>query len=200
MSSPRPDVAVLKNVRLSFPKLWKPEKSTETSTPKYSAAFLIDPTTEQGKANIKAMNAVIAHVKKARWAEKADKIYSNIEWDRKPLRDGNKATNAEGDVYAGYEDMMFVQASNQKRPQLFNRDKSQLREEDNVIYGGCYVDAVVSVYSVVDKDKGGNGVFASVELVRFREDGEAFGAGALDADDYLDDLDDDEDDEDGDLV
>lgn len=195
--SERKDVAVLKDVRLSFPKLFKAVKSTETSPPKFSAAFLIDPDTKQGKANIKAIEAAIDHVKTSTWGDKADKIYNNIEWDRKPLRDGNKATNSEGDAYAGYEDMMFVQASSpeKRRPTVLNRNKAPLVDEDGVIYGGCYVDAVVSVYSVTDKDKGGNGVFASIEIVRFRRDGEAFGSGPLDADDYLDDLEDDEDDE-----
>lgn len=194
--SARPDIAVLKNVRLSFPKLFKAEKSTDTSSPKFSAAFLIDPNTAEGKANIKAINAAIEHAKTKAWADKAEKIYANIDWDRKPLRDGNKATNAEGDIYAGYEDMMFVQASSaeKRRPQTLKRDKSPATEEDNVFYGGCYVDAVVSVYPVTEKDKGGNGVFASIEVVRFRRDGEPFGSGAVDADDYLDDLDDDDDD------
>lgn len=196
MATARPDIAVLKNVRLSFPKLFKAEKSTDTSAPKFSAAFLIDPETAEGKANIKAINAAIEHVKAKTWADKAEKIFNNIEWDRKPLRDGNKATNAEGDVYAGYEDMMYVQASSpeKRRPQVLKRDKSPTVEEDGIIYGGCYVDAVVSVYSVTDKDKGGNGVFASIELVRFRRDGEPFGAGPIDADDFLDDLDDEDDD------
>jgi hypothetical protein len=194
--SARPDIAVLKNVRLSFPKLFKAEKSTDTSAPKFSAAFLIDPDTAEGKANIKAINAAIEHAKTKTWADKAEKIYANIDWDRKPLRDGNKATNAEGDIYAGYEDMMFVQASSaeKRRPQTLKRDKSPTVEEDNILYGGCYVDAVVSVYPITDKDKGGNGVFASIEVVRFRRDGEPFGAGAVDADDYLDDLEEEDDD------
>ena len=198
MSNARPDIAVLKSVRLSFPKLYKAVKSTETSAPKFSASFLIDPTTETGKANIKALESAIQNAKKKQWGDKAEKVYANIEWDRKPLRDGNKATNEEGDIYKGYEDMMYVAASSpeKRRPQLLKRDKSVAAEEDNVFYGGCYVDAVVSVYPVTGSDKGGNGVFATIEVVRFRKDGEPFGAGQVDADDYLDDLDDDEDDDD----
>ena len=197
MANERADVVVLKNVRLSFPKLFKAERSTAESAPKYSAAFLIDPQSDQGKANIKALKAAIEHVKTKTWADKADKIYNTIEWDRKPLRDGNKATNAEGDIYNGYEDMYFAVASSpeKRRPQVLDRSKRPVTEEDGVIYGGCYVDAVVSVYAVTDKDKGGNGVFASLEIVRFRKDGEAFGSGAIDADDYLDDLEDDDEDD-----
>lgn len=193
MGEQRKDVIVLQMVRLSFPKLWKAEASTPESKPKFGASFLIDPTTAEGKANLKRLNALIEQVKKDTWAEKADKIYNAIEDKRKLLRDGDNATNSEGDVYDGYEGMMYVSASNQKRPQILNRDKSTLAEEDGVIYGGCYVDAVISVYAVTKKEQGGNGMFATVEVVRFRKDGEAFGAGPIDADDYLDDLPDDDD-------
>ena len=79
MATARPDIAVLKNVRLSFPKLFKAEKSTDTSAPKFSAAFLIDPETAEGKANVKAINAAIEHVKAKTWADKAEKIFNNIE-------------------------------------------------------------------------------------------------------------------------
>jgi hypothetical protein len=195
MAEARPDVVVLQAVRLSFPKLWKAEASTPDSAPKFSASFLIDPTTDTGKANIKKIEAAIKHIKTKTWQEKAEKIYNNIEDKRKAYRDGDSATNAEGDVYSGYEEMMYVSASNRKRPQILNRDKTPLTEEDGVIYGGCYVDAVVSLYAVTKKEQGGNGLFATIEVVRFRKDGEAFGAGAVDANDYLDDLDDDDDDD-----
>lgn len=189
----RDDVVVLKLVRLAFPKVWKAEKATDTSEPKFSATALIDPDTAQGKENIKAIEAAIARVKKKTWQEKADKIYQNIDSKRKCYGDGDDATNDEGDVYGGFEGMKFLKAANKRRPQILNRDKSALSEEDNVIYGGCYVDMVVSVYAITDKDKGGNGVFATLELIRFRKDGEAFGAAPIDADDYLDDLEEEED-------
>ena len=46
----RPDVVVLKGVRLGFPKLWHAERATESSAPKYSAHGIIDPSTATGKA------------------------------------------------------------------------------------------------------------------------------------------------------
>lgn len=186
-------VVVLKGVRLAFPKIWKAEKATADSQPKFSATALIDPTTESGKANIKAIEAEIKRIKVETWAEKAEKIYGNIDGKRKCYGDGDDATNEEGDVYGGFEGMKFLKAANKRRPQIRDRDKSALTEEDNRIYGGCYVDMVVSLYAITDKDKGGNGVFATLEIIRFRKDGEAFGAAPLDADDLLDDLDDDAD-------
>jgi hypothetical protein len=192
MAQERPDVVVLTGVRLSFPKLWKAEQSTPDSKPKFGATFILDPETANGAANIKKIEAAIKKIKTDTWKDKAGKIYDNIETKRKAFCDGNDVTNAEGDVYAGYEDMMVVKASNARRPQVLNRDKSPLTEEDGVIYGGCYVDAVVSFYSVTKKEQGGNGLFATLELVRYRKEGEAFGAAPIDADDYLDELDDDE--------
>lgn len=193
MAQAREGVVVLQSVRLSFPKLFKPEASIEGGTPKFGAAFLMDPETETGKANIKALKAAINAAAKKTWAEKAEKVMKALDSDRSGLRDGDTATNGEGDVYSGYENMMFVSASNRKRPQVLNRDKTPVTEEDNVIYGGCFVDAVVSVWATADKKLGGNGVFCTLEVVRFRKDGEAFGAAPVDADDYLDDLDDDDD-------
>lgn len=196
MAQAREGVVVLEMVRLSFPKLWTAESATPDSPPKFGAAFLMDPTTETGKKNIKKIEAAIKAAATKTWAEKADKVRKALDSDRSGLRDGDTATNGEGDVYSGYEDMQFISASNRKRPQVLNRDKSPLAEEDNVVYGGCYVDAVVSIWATADKKLGGNGIFCTLELVRFRKDGEPFGAAPIDADDYLDDLDDDEDDDD----
>ena len=47
----------LKNVRLSFPKLFKPESMEEGGKLNYSASFLIDPETKVGAENIKKVKA-----------------------------------------------------------------------------------------------------------------------------------------------
>lgn len=198
MAQTREGIVVLEMVRLSFPKLWKPEASIEGGVPKFGAAFLMDPTSETGKKNIKKIEAAVKLAATKTWAEKADKVRKALDSDRSGLRDGDTATNGEGDVYDGYEDMKFISASNRKRPQVLNRDKSPLAEEDGVVYGGCFVDAVVDIWATSDKKLGGNGIFCTLEVVRFRKDGEPFGAAPIDADDYLSDLDDE--DEDDDLV
>lgn len=193
MSQAREDVVVLRNVRLSFPKLFKPESATPDGPKKFSANFLMDPDSADGKANILAIKKAVKFAATKQWADKAEKVLSSLDPKRKCFRDGSTFTDGEGDVYTGFDGMMVAVASNAKRPQVLNRDKSPLAEEDGVIYGGCYVDAVISVYTITDKDRGGNGVFATLEVVRFRKDGEAFGAPPIDADDYLDDLDDEDD-------
>lgn len=193
----RPDVVALKNVRLGFPKLWKAEKATESSAPKYSAHAIIDPDTAHGKANIEAIKAAQKHVAVAQWGDKWQNVVKNLEKNRRSFREGDTMTNNEGDIYAGYEGNKYLVANRsekQGRPSVLDRRKNPTTEEDGLVYGGCYVDMVVSFFTVTHKDQGGNGLFASLEVVRFREHGEAFGGGlgAEEAADYLDDLDDDD--------
>lgn len=199
----REGVVTLKNVRLSFPHLFEPTASIEDGPKKYRAAFLIDPNTESGKANLKVLNAAFDKAALGVWKtkEKADKIRNKLDSDRSGLRDGEDATNKEGDVYAGYEGMKFITASNGKKPKVLRRDKSVIDSTEAAeIYGGCYVNAVVSVWATNLEKHGGNGLFATLEIVQYAKKGEPFGAAELDEDDYLDDMGDEDEDDDDELV
>lgn len=198
----REGVVTLKKVRLSFPHLFEPTASVENGPKKYRAAFLMDPETPEGKANLKVLGAAFDKAALGVWKtkEKSDKIRAKLDSDRSGVRDGEDATNKEGDVYAGYEGMKFITASNGKNPKVLRRDKSVIDSTKAAeIYGGCYVNAVVSVWATNQEKHGGNGMFATLEIVQYHSKGEPFGAAQLDEDDYLDDMG-DEDDEDGDLV
>ncbi len=192
--SKSPTTVVIKNARIGFPKVWTAERATEDSRPKFSLAAIMDPDTPHGAESIKACKAAQRHAAVATWGEKADNILKGLEKNRLGLRRGDAMTNDEGDVYAGFEGMVFAapgRAESQGRPQVLDRKKNPIAEADGLIYGGCYADVVVDFYAVSGKQKGGNGVFCSLEIVRFREHGEAFGNAPKNADDYLDDLDDD---------
>jgi hypothetical protein len=182
-----PSRVKLKNVRLSFAHLFRPQAFGDgEGEPKYNCNFLINPKSKDGKANLEAVEDAIEYVKKEKWPKSPPKLNES----KICLRDGN---NTE---YDGYEDMMYVSASNAKRPMVLDRDKTALTEEDGVIYSGCYVDAIIRVWA--QDNKYGKRINASLEAVRFRKDGEAFGAAPPDPDEF-DDLDDeDEEDEDED--
>lgn len=191
MAKPDPKLTqvTLKNVRLSFPKLFTAEKSTPDSKPKFSAAFLIDPESEQGKDNLRRVLAAIKHVCEAQWSD--PERYKKIKADRVCIGNGDEQMNQQtGEIYDGYHGMKFVKASSpeNRRPQLVDRSRRQVAEEDQVFYGGCYVNAVIRIYPIADQAKGGNGVFASLEAVQFYRDGDAFGAGPIDVDSVFDDL------------
>lgn len=174
---------VLKKVRLSFPKLWKKEAATKDGTPKYGASFLMDPGTPEGKANIKACRAAIEAVQE----EKFKKVVK-LKSGREGIQDGDDCiSDTTGEPYVGYEGLVVVAAKNGNKFPIVDRSKRPVSEEDGTIYAGCFVNAVIRFYGVDDPEKGGKGVFASLEAVQFHSDGEAFGAGAIDVDDYFDD-------------
>src|SRR5690625_6771296 len=75
----------------------------------------MDTGTHEGKTNIEAVKAMQTRLAKATWKDNWEKVLKATEWDRRLLRPGDKATNAEGDVYAGYEGMYFISASNTRR-------------------------------------------------------------------------------------
>lgn len=191
-------VVTIKRGRLSFPNLWEKKASVEGGTPKYSCSILMDPADDNfGLPNIEMLEAEFKEAAKRAFGDKWEKIFKNLDDDRAGVQDGDLAGNAEGDIYAGYEDMKYIRASNQKQPQLLDRDKRPLDKNDDrdqaILYGGCYCDFVVSIWGTKDSKLGGFGVFATLEVVRFRAKGESFGAAPVDADDYLDDLEDEED-------
>ena len=175
----------LKNVRLSFAAIYKAKgfgggRGDDNGEPKFSANFLIDPETREGKVNIGKMEDAI------------DYAISNHKWEGKtpkfpeaklPLRDGDNSDRDE------YEGVMFVSASNAKRPRVLDADKLDVSEgDDGAPYSGCYVDAIVRVWA--QDNKFGKRINASLEGIRFRDDGDAFGAAPLDPDEFDDDEDD----------
>lgn len=190
---------VLKNVRLSYPHIEEPEASVANGPKKYSASFIIDPSTDEGKETLAAARAAFSAACRAekKWPEdKLKKIVEAIDDDRKALRDGNKITNDEGDVQPAYVDKWVVKATRpekQRRPAILDRRKNPVEPgDDQFPYAGCNVDAIVRFYTMTDKEKGGNGVFCGLEAIRFRSDNEAFGNNGKVDTSKFDDLGDDE--------
>ena len=153
----------------------------------------MDPETEDGAANIEIIEKAIMKAAKGVWKDKAEKVLKTLKVDRAGLRNGDECTNSEGDVYSGYEGMMAISATNGKKVKVLNRDKSRIDPDDAaIIYAGCYVNAVISIWATDQKKHGGNGVFATLEIVQYARKGEPFGAAELDEDDYLDEMEEEE--------
>ena len=185
----------LKNVRLSYPTLVTAEATIEGGPKKFSANFLLDPNTPDGKANVEAAKRAVAAAETAEFKETGIIKKAVEDPKRIALRAGERFKNTDGEVYSGYEGMVGVAAKAQKRPKLWNRKKELVAVDDidELFYGGVYVDAVVSFYCTSKKEQGGKGLFCTVEGIRSREQGEAFGGGARASEDDFDDLEDDDD-------
>lgn len=165
----------LNNVRLSFPDLFQARAFQEGQTPKYGAAFIMDP--DEHEEELEVLEDQIDELIDSKLKGKspaADKIC---------LRDGDDKKDLDG--YAG---MMFLNTSNRTRPTVRDRDKTPLTAEDGVIYSGCRVNAIVSLW--VQDNKFGKRINANVLGVQFVGDDEPFSGGGVADDDDFDDFDD----------
>lgn len=158
----------LSNVRLSFPSLFRKAVFSGEET-KFEATFLLDKNDQADKiAEIDA--AIKALIKDALKGAK-------LPPDKICLRDGEDVD------YAGYAGHMSIKASNSKRPMVLDRDRSPLAEDDNRIYAGCYVNAIIELWA--QNNQWGKRINANLLGVQFFKDGEPFSDGtSATADDF----------------
>lgn len=176
--------------RLSFEHLFVASASVKDGPKKYRTNVLIDPSTKEGKKDIALIENAMDEVKEEIWPGKNPKFKA----DRVFFMDGEDMVDADGEIRDGYDGMKFIKLSNDKRPKLRDRDgQTDLTQDDDKIYSGANVIVYGRVYGIKDPDKGGNGLFASVDAVQFVKHGEKFGGGGI-SDDEIENLGDDEDD------
>lgn len=157
--------------RISYPNIFRREVF-QGEEGKFSATFLIP---KSDVATLKTVRGQIdAALKEAGF---------DVAKDRWFIKDGDASGKEE------YKGHMVLKASENKRPLVMNRDKSILTEDDNVIYGGCEVNAMLSVW--VQNNSYGKRVNCNLLGVQFAGEGERFGdGGQLSADEIRDAFDD----------
>lgn len=168
----------LQKVRLSFPSLFQRAKF-EGKEGKYEATLLIPKS--DTKTYTKLKKAIQAAIKEAK------KKIPEAKWC---LQDGDDKE------YDGYEDHWALKASNNKRPTVIDRDKTPLTEDDERVYAGCYVNAIIDFW--IQDNQWGKRVNANLYGIQFSADGEPFGNGPVDVTDDFDELEDEDDDDLGD--
>lgn len=157
----------LKNVRLSFPSLWREKKFAETDAKgSYSATFILDKT-----VNAKE----IATIKKT-----IDTLIRENLKGKNPgpskicLRDGAEKPDTDG--YG--ETVMFISARTDKRPPVIDRDMSPLVEDDGRPVAGDYVYATIELWA--QDNQYGKRINAKLRGVQFYKEGRPFGEGRID--------------------
>ncbi len=160
----------LADVRLSFPAVFEPVAFDEAATPKYSATFRLGKT-EHAK-EVKELQKAIATLL-------ADNKVKSLSPDRIVLKDGSD-TGREED-----EDFYIIKASSNKRPLVLNKDRTPLTERDGVLYAGCRVNAILSLW-FQDHPKYGRRVNASLSGLMFNRDDTPFSSGGASVDDFAD--------------
>lgn len=199
----------LEGVRLSFADIWRPkaikrQDGTE-SPPKFSANFLIPKEGSDLTAIVDGKRVpIMVGLKKAKIAAIAKKLGEEKATTLKIKSSAYAVKDGDEENYDGYEGQWYVSANNAKQPKIIGRDKRVLKEADGVVYSGCYVNAIITLWyqpaGVKNDNPVPHAVYASLEAVQFVKDGEAFGAPGVDVDEDFDDLTDDDDDLDDDDV
>lgn len=166
----------LQNVRLSFPSLFRKATFEGTET-KYEATFLLH---KEDHAD------VIAEIKKQIAAGIKENLKgAKVASDKIALKDGDESGR---DEYAGH---YTLKAANGKRPKVIGRDKSPLVEDDDVLYSGCYVNAVVDPW--YQSNAYGKRVNFNLLGVQFFKDGDTFESGSVADDDDFEEFESDDD-------
>lgn len=166
----------ISNARISFPSLFRKAVFNGEET-KYEATFLIDK--KEGVEKIEEINNAIKEMIKEQF--KGTKLPS----DKLCIKDGDMID------YAGYAGNVSIKASSNSRPLVLDRDKSPLTEEDNRIYAGCRVNAVIELWA--QNNNYGKRISANLLGVQFLKDDEPFADGVKASVDDFDSFGDDED-------
>jgi len=166
--------------RLSFPSLFRTATFGEQDTGKYEATFILDKV--KHSVQIEKIKADIAQLMK-------EELKGKIPTDKICLKDGDESGRPE------FEGAYTLKASTKKRPVVIDQDRAPLAEDDNVVYAGCYVNAIFSLWA--QNNQYGKRINAQLDGVQFAKAGEPFGEGGIAVDEFAvfeaaDDLDDDE--------
>ena len=153
-------IFVLKNVRLSYPKLFRPVsfQGQDGSAPRYGASFIA--ILEKDDAD-----------RLAKWIESTcmTAFKRKLPSDKVFARNGDdtgKPENAGAIVFSASE-------AADKRPMVYNRS-GILTQSDSEVYGGCMVDAIIRPWTM--DNQYGKRLNASLVAVKFVGDNAPFGA------------------------
>lgn len=165
----------LTNVRLSYPSLFtkKGNDKYPNSPAKYSAVLILDKV--NNKQELDRLNKEIDQLckkEKLKIEKIADKNLC--------LLDGDETEKAE------LANSFFLKTSNKNRPQVVDKKRNAITEEDGIIYAGCYVNAIISMWSY------DNGIGCNLHAVQFSKNGDPFGGKTMDLSSKFDDLDEDD--------
>jgi hypothetical protein len=166
---------MLKDVRLSFPRLWTPaEYEPGDGKPRWSATFLIAPGSENDKAVRAAIQAEADDVYKSKAKAMLAQFAGNSQ--KFCYLDGAPGGEPRYDGYEGHWALTTHRQKNSKAgtqpaPLIIGSDKAPLAEDSGKPYAGCYVNAKVSIYAQAGANAG---IRASFSAVQFWRDGDAF--------------------------
>lgn len=167
-------VVKLKNVRINFPSLF--EKNVYKGKGSYKAHFYIEKNSEM----VKLLDTTFDQIGNETFGAKWGIIKKTIE-------NNNQKTSYYDGVLKSQPDYMVLSASSKRQPPVYHANKQKATVDDNPVYGGCHVNAVVELYG----DKANGGIYCNLSGVQFLKDGDPFAGGYIARDDDFESLSDD---------
>jgi hypothetical protein len=165
----------LNGVRCSYPHLFTAHSMEDDGKKKFSVCIILDK--KKHAREIRLLNKAQEECAAAKWPKK---IPATVKYG---LRDGEEREDKDGFD----EDVVFFNASCDKRPPVVDKDLSPITAEDDVIYAGCYIDVTVRLWA--QDNQFGKRINYALRAVMFNKDGEPFGSGPVDAEDEFSDED-----------
>ena len=170
MSEQNNVIIMLRDVRLSFPDIWRPYVNKDGTPGKFGGKFIMPPD----HPVMSKLRDAIAEVANAKWGAKGpEMLKALIASDRVCLHNGDTKADQEG--YAGN---WFVSANSKVQPAVFAPDgKTKLTEAGGKPYSGCFVNAQIDVWA--QDNANGKRINAQLRGLQFLRDGDAFGGGSV---------------------
>lgn len=179
--------AILRNVRLSYVHLFKPEAAEGSNDLKYSVSIIIP---KDDAENISKIKSAISAATQAGIAGKFQgKKPAGL---KSPLRDGDEDRPDD----PAYENCYFINASSRTKPEVVKAmvvgGKKQLVQITNEeeIYSGCFGNVSLNFFAY--NTNGNKGIGAGLNNVMKTKDGEYLGGRASADTDFRDMMDDGE--------
>ncbi|MAT51062.1 MAG: hypothetical protein CMK32_07755 [Porticoccaceae bacterium] len=152
---------ILRNVRVSFPSLFEPNRMNDSDPGKYQATAMI-PKTDEFKPVIKEINDEIKRLASEKWSGKVPK---NLKL---ALKDGDADDN-EREEYKGH--YVLTARSNQK-PGVVDQ-RCDVISDSAAIMAGDYINMSFVMFAY--DNSGNKGVSAGLNNVQFVKKGEPLG-------------------------
>ena len=168
----------IKGARLSFASLYQAVEKFG-GEPKFSAVFLVDKTTDEGKQTLADFKEVCRQLEKEHFKG------AELPIDKLPIKPGDDDDG--NPKYDGWGGMLAISAANKKRPLIIGRKRQPVADGDeDAPYSGCYVNAIVDCWALTGQY--GPRIVASLEAVQMAKDGEAFVASTVNVETDFDDV------------
>lgn len=178
------EIIKLDNVRLSFPSVWQKKVwPNAKNDPKFEAIFILNK--DKNAKEIAKIKDEIDYLLKA----------NNLKIISKKnhfFKDGDADIDGV-EKREEYKNSYTVKTSSKNKITIINKDKTPISESQDLIYGGCYVNAWIELNPFHNLEQGIN---VNIKVIQYRSAGERFGGGLSVSFDEIPFIEDEQDDED----